>query len=105
MVLITATFEITWTDPKDKEARERTLALFSDCKIRKARKCELFDHTCETQRLQPSREVMDRLRGTLTRAGDDVVSITVRLRDPARVPKPPSRLRALGMWLIGISER
>lgn len=103
-MLITAIFEITWANPKDKEARERTLALFSDCKIKKARKCELFDHTCETQRLQPEREVMDRLDGVLARAGDDVANITVRLRDPARV-KPKSRLRTLGLWLIGVSER
>jgi len=33
-----ATFEISWKRPGDEEARRRTLALFSDCKIREAKR-------------------------------------------------------------------
>jgi len=38
--MVKATFEISWKRPDDEEARERTLALFSDCKIRD--RLELF---------------------------------------------------------------
>ena len=75
--MVKATFEISWKRPDDKEARERTLALFSDCKIREAKRHEPFEHACETRRHKTSKEAMDRLRDALEKAGDDVVDITV----------------------------
>ena len=74
--MVKATFEISWR-PDDEEARERTLALFSDCKIRGAKRHEPFEHACVTRRHKTSKEVIDRLRDTLEKAGDDVVDITV----------------------------
>ncbi|MCY4251683.1 MAG: hypothetical protein OXU86_05880 [Thaumarchaeota archaeon] len=75
--MVKATFEISWKRPDDEEARERTLALFSDCKIREAKRHEPFEHACETRRHKTSKEAMDRLRDALEKAGDDVVDITV----------------------------
>ena len=75
--MVTATFEISWKRPDDEEARERTLALFSDCKIREAKRHEPFEHACETRRHKTSKEAVDRLRDALKQAGDDVADITV----------------------------
>jgi len=75
--MVRATFEISWKRPDDEVARERTLALFSDCKIREAKRHEPFEHACETRRHKTSKEAMDRLRDALEKAGDDVVDITV----------------------------
>jgi len=74
---VTATFEITWARPGDEEARERTLALFSDCKIREAKRHEPFEHACETRRHRTSKEAVDRLREVLAQAGDVVATIQV----------------------------
>ena len=75
--MVVATFEISWKRPADEEARERTLALFSDCKIREGKRHEPFHHACETRRHRTSKEAVDRLRDALKQAGDDVADITV----------------------------
>ena len=75
--MVRATFEISWKRPDDEEARERTLALFSDCKIREAKRHEPFEHACETRRHKTSKEAVDRLRDVLEKAKDDVATITV----------------------------
>jgi len=75
--MVTATFEITWARPGDEEARKRTLALFSDCKVREAKKHEPFEHACETRWHRTSKESVDRLREVLAQAGDDVATMQV----------------------------
>jgi len=75
--MVKATFEISWKRPDDEEARRRTLALFSDCKIREGKRHEPFEHACVTRRHKTSKEAVDRLRDALKKAGDDVATITV----------------------------
>jgi len=75
--MVKATFEISWKRPGDEEARRRTFALFSDCKIREAKRHEPFEHACVTRRHKTSKEAVDRLRDVLKKAGDDVATITV----------------------------
>jgi len=75
--MVRAIFEVSLARPEDQEARERTLALFSDCKIREGKRHEPFHHACETRRHRTSREAVDRMRDALEKAGDDVAGIAV----------------------------
>jgi len=75
--MLTATFEISWKRPDDEEARRRTLAPFSGCKIREGKRHEPFHHACETRRHRTSKEAVDRLADAITKAGDDVAAMHV----------------------------
>jgi len=77
--MVRAIFEISWARPDDEEARKRTLAMFSDCKIREAKRHEPFHHACETRRHQTSKEAVDRLRDVLAKAKGDVAGMQVRV--------------------------
>jgi len=66
--------------PKNKEVCERTLALFSDCKIREGKACDTFDHACETRKYSTMRQATDRMRDALAKAGDDVIDIVLSVK-------------------------
>ncbi|MCY4251685.1 MAG: hypothetical protein OXU86_05870 [Thaumarchaeota archaeon] len=77
--MVKATFEISWKRPDDEEARERTLALFSDCKIREGKRHEPFHHACETRRHKTSKEAVDRLADATEATKADVAAMHVRV--------------------------
>jgi len=77
--MVRAIFKISLARPDDEEARRRTLALFSDCKIREGKRHEPFHHACETRRHKTSREAEDRMRDALEKAGDDIAGMSVNV--------------------------